>query len=152
MSQSAIQLHHKDCEVCSVSNIQSDCNKHTCLQSASAVVFSVILLCCELCQAVSSCASAQTAHRPTAALPSRFWHHWIHSLPILYSVTGTEIAVGLEVESCFETDNGARIGLWNVCVLESNDAAVGLRKFHRTLCRVTTVWIERVVWGKITIR
>jgi len=32
---------------CLVGNIQSNCNKRTCLQSLSA-----ILLCCELCQAV----------------------------------------------------------------------------------------------------
>ena len=36
----------------SARNIQSNCNKHTCLQSLSATVFSAILLCCELCQAV----------------------------------------------------------------------------------------------------
>ena len=39
-------------------------------------------------------ASAQTVHRPTAALASRFWHHWIHSLPKLYY---QEIMVSLPV-------------------------------------------------------
>ena len=100
--------------------------------------------------AVPSGASAQTVHRPTAALPSRFWHYWIHSLPILYTPTGTEIAVGLGVESYFETGNGVRIGFWIFCALEPNDANVGLRTFHRTVCRVTTAWIERVAWGKVT--
>jgi hypothetical protein len=35
----------------------------------------------------------------------------MHSLTKLYTVTGTEIAVGLGVESYFETGNGARIVL-----------------------------------------
>jgi len=35
-----------------------------------------------------------------------------------------------------------------VCALESTDAAVGLRRFHRTVCRVTTAWIEQVALGK----
>ena len=73
--------------------------------------------------AVSSGASAQTVQRPTAALPSGVWHHWIHSLPKLYTETGTGIAVGLVVESYFETGNGARIGLWNMCALESIEDA-----------------------------
>ena len=47
MSQSVYQLYHTDCRHSSVRNIQSNCNKRTCLQSLSA-----ILLCCELCQAV----------------------------------------------------------------------------------------------------
>jgi len=43
---------HRLSALFSVGNIQSNCNKHTCLQSRSATVFSAILLCCELCQAV----------------------------------------------------------------------------------------------------
>jgi hypothetical protein len=39
-----------------------------------------------------------------------------------------------------------------VCAFELIDASVGLRRFHRTVSRVTTAWIERVVWGKITFR
>jgi len=36
--------------------------------------------------AVSSGASAQTVQRPTAAPPSGFGLHWIHSLPKLYNL------------------------------------------------------------------
>ena len=102
--------------------------------------------------AVSSGASAQTVLRPTAALPSGFWHHWIHSLTKLYTAAGSEIAVGLRVEPNFETGNGARICLCNVYALESTEAAVGLRKFHHTVPRVTTAWIEGVAWRNITFR
>jgi len=102
--------------------------------------------------AVSSGASAQTVQRPTAALPSGFWHHWKQSLTKLYTATGAEIAVRLGVESYFETDNGARIFLWNVCALESTDAAVGLWRFHRTVRSVNTAWIGQVALGKNDIR
>jgi len=142
-SQSVYQLYHISCLHCSVGNIQSNCNKRT--------VFSHSI---QSHCAVSSVKqySTQTVHRPTAALPSGFWHHWIHSLPKLYTATGTEIAVGLGVELNFETGNGAWIGFWNVCALESNDAAVGLRSIHRTVCTVTTEWIEQVALGKDNIQ
>ena len=66
--------------------------------------------------AVSSRASAQTVHRPTVAVPSRFWHHRIHSTPKLCTATGTEIALGLGIESYTETGKGARFFFWNMCV------------------------------------
>ena len=102
--------------------------------------------------AVSSGASAQTVQRPTAALPSGFWHHWMHSLPKLYTETRAEIAVGPGFDSYTEAGNGDRIGLWNVCALESTDAAVGLRSIPRIVSRETPAWIMGVVWGKITFR
>ena len=39
-----------------------------------------------------------------------------------------------------------------MCALESNDAAVGLRSIHRTVCTVTTEWIEQVALGKDNIQ
>ena len=65
---------------------------------------------------VSSGASAQTLQRPTAVLPSGFWHRWIQSLTKLYTATGTWIAVGLGVESYFETSNGAGFFFCKICV------------------------------------
>ena len=95
--------------------------------------------------AVSSGASAQTVHRHTAALPSLLWQLWIHSLPKLYTATGSAISVGLGVEPYFEIGNGIWIGLWNVCALESTDGLVGLSRFRNI---VTTAWIERLSWGR----
>ena len=39
-----------------------------------------------------------------------------------------------------------------MCALESTDAAVRLRIFHRTICRVATAWIELVALGNITFK
>ena len=77
--------------------------------------------------AVSSSASAQTVQRPTVALPSGFWPHWIHSIPKLYTATGTGIVVGLGVGLYIVTDDGDRIYFWNACALVLTDACVGLR-------------------------
>jgi hypothetical protein len=96
--------------------------------------------------------SAQTVQIPTAAVPSGVWHRWIHSLPKLYIATGPEIAVGLGIEPHFETGNGTRISFRSVCALELTDASVGLIRFYRIVCGVTTAWIEQVAWGKITFR
>jgi hypothetical protein len=52
MSLGVYQLYHTGCRHSSVGNIQSNCNKRTCLQSLSAIVFSAILFCSELCQAM----------------------------------------------------------------------------------------------------
>jgi len=111
-SQWFYQLYHIGCRHCSVGNIQSNCNKRT-VFSHSVWLCSVQYCCAVSC--VKLC-SAQTVHRPTAAVPSRFWHHWIHSTPKLYTATGTEIALGLGVESYTETGKGARFGFWNMCV------------------------------------
>ena len=77
MSLSVYQLYHKGCRHFSVGNIQSNCNKRTCLQSLSATVFSAILLCCELCQAV------QMHKRYTD--PLRLYRHCFDILPKLYT-------------------------------------------------------------------
>jgi hypothetical protein len=47
-----LAAYHTDCRHSSVGNIQSNCNKRTCLQSLNATVFSAIFLFSELCQAV----------------------------------------------------------------------------------------------------
>jgi hypothetical protein len=148
MSQSVYQTYHTDCRHCSVCNIQSNCNKRTIFNHTVQLssVQSILLW------AVSSSASAQTVHRLTAALASGFWRHWIQSLTKLYTRTGPEISDGLAAESYFETGNVATIVLWNVCALETTDAAVGLRCFHRIVRRMTTAWIEQIAWGEITIR
>jgi hypothetical protein len=78
--------------------------------------------------AVWSAASTQTVQRPTVALPSVFWRHWIHSLPKVHTATGTLIAVGLAVDSYSETDNGARIYFWNARAVVSTVSCAGLRR------------------------
>ena len=87
--------------------------------------------------AVSSGASAQTVQRPTVAIPSVFWRHWIHSIPKLYTAAGTEIVVGLGVGLYIESDKGARISFWNVGVYETTDAAVSMRRSNRIWSGVT---------------
>ena len=94
--------------------------------------------------AVSSGASAQTVQRPTVVLPSGFWRHWIHSLPKLYTATGTEIVVGLGVDSYCETDDGDRIYFWNACALVSTAVYAGRRRF--CCIKIWMTWAGSSSW------
>jgi len=92
--------------------------------------------------------STQTVHRPTAALPSGFWHHWIYSLPIFYTATGTEFPVELGVEIYGKPDNEASIDFWNICV-PASFYPVSVREILLYYNMDDTSWTGHVDWSRI---